>query len=201
MKCKRLPPSTLVHMQAMPSNICFTTLGITIRCFSVTVDPQRSFVNSNRLVVSAIAVSLALHLAVVPPAAQWLEKSRQVPDDDNSATLKPQEVVLPLADWILVDESVPDPAEEEQSEEEEANEKELGYARTTANQASLTSPESPEFVSDRNTLASSPELGLGDKDLPTVHGEDEDTIEVDEHRFLVIGSYKKHNRRPLARQT
>ncbi|MFT4637248.1 MAG: outer membrane biosynthesis protein TonB [Verrucomicrobiales bacterium] len=148
----------------------------------MTVDSQRPFLNSNRLVVSSIAVSLAVHLALVPPVAQWLEKSREVPEDE-AAPMR-SEVVLPMADWVMMEaSSLPQEPADEEEPDAAAEEKELGYVRTTANQASLTSPDSPDFVSDRNTRVSADELGSGNEALPTVNGEDEDTNEFEDRRY------------------
>ena len=88
-------------MQAMPSNICFTTRATTIRCSSVTANvlqaPDRT---ARRLLVVAVLVSLGLHGLLVPPAARWLQAEHTSPDDE---TPLPTEVILPLADWIITE--------------------------------------------------------------------------------------------------
>ena len=143
---------------------------------------QNSDRTARRLLVVAVLVSLGLHGLLVPPAARWLQAERTTPNDD---TPLPTEVVLPLADWIIT-EAAPlgqKDAQDEEVAEDETDERELGYIRTTVPQESLTSPDQPDFVSDRNTVAQSERPGDGSNALPSIDGEREGSIEVEDQRF------------------
>lgn len=135
---------------------------------------------ARRLLLGVVLVSLGAHALLVPPAARWLQQEHAAPEDN---TPMKTEVVLPLADWIVT-ESAPLTQEETAEEaEDEINERELGYLRTTAPQESLTSPDIPNFVSDRNTVAQSERPGEGNENIPSINGEREDSIEVEDRRY------------------
>lgn len=150
---------------------------------------QRSpALSSGALFLGALFFSVALHAVLLPPAADWLERARTGPPSDPAAV--PSEIVLPLADWIVMAPKAPaplamEPREPERSQDgEDERKRDLAYVRTTANQESLTAPDRPGFISDRNTLATSPEPSSGDDEtLPSVAGEDEETREVEDRRF------------------
>ena len=132
----------------------------------------------------AIGVSLGLHAALLPSVAHWLRRLRQ--GSGEAGAQAKREMVLPLADWIVMEPraflppSQPEPPEDRESQREENN---RSYVRTTANQASPTSPASPDLVSDRNTEAASPQPGEGEEGTPTADGEDEETLEVEQRRY------------------
>lgn len=133
--------------------------------------------------VLAVVVSLGLHGLLLPPAVQWLEAAREA--DDEALASQTTELVVPLAEWVIVP-SDGAAAEDEPSAEERAEEeakKRLGFVRTTANQESAVAPESPDFISDRNTTAASEDVGKGDPSDPAVMGEDTETNDVEERRF------------------
>ena len=143
---------------------------------------QTSDRTARRLLIVAVLVSLGLHGLLVPPVARWLQAERTSPDD---AAPLPTEVVLPLADWIIT-ESAPlgqESAPDEAAPEEEIDERELGYIRTTVPQESLTSPDQPAFVSDRNTVAQSERPGDGSNATPNIDGKRQDSIQVEDQRF------------------
>ena len=144
--------------------------------------PQTSDRTARRLLIGAILVSLGLHALLIPPAAQWLQAERAPSGDD---TPLPTEVILPLAD-LIISEAVPlerPTAEEEAAPEDDVDERDLGYIRTTVPQESLTSPDKPNFVSDHNTVAHSDQPGDGSDSIPTIAGEREASIEVEDQRF------------------
>lgn len=135
----------------------------------------------------AIAISLGTHAVFLPLAAEWLD--REASESEMNVSV-PQEVTLPLADWIVVESgaaasSAPEMDEEAAAEEEaeEARKRDLGYVRTTENQQSTVAPDRPDFVSDRNTLASSEAQGAGPDNLPNVEGEDDEGLDVEDRRY------------------
>ncbi len=138
----------------------------------------------------AIAVSLLLHALLVPPAAEWLIDRK--PNHDDEETAGTTEVMMPLADWILSESPLLDlpttTKEEETADDEEDPEAKrkalLANVRTTANQESLTAPDRPNFISDRNTLAADRSSSSeGPSNMPSVDGEDDETIDVEERRY------------------
>ncbi len=176
-----------------PSNIYFTTLDITIGFSLVAGNDQRSsWWRHHALAAGAVAISLGLHAVLLPPVDDWLERARQAGLPSGDEPLK-TEWVLPLADWIVVSSAAGEPLWQDAIEEddldqenqEDAAKRDLPFVRTTANQVSPTAPDSPGFVSDRNTLASSPEAAeeVGEESLPSVDGEDEETRDVEDRRF------------------
>ncbi len=139
---------------------------------------------SRRLAYRAFAVSVLVHVALAHAFARWLERDPEESDPPQVAS----EMVLPLAEWILVDSSLtesplPSEPEEPADSEEEERKKALAYVRTTVNQESLTAPGRPDFISDRNTLAAAELEGRGPENLPTVDGEDEDTNDLENRRY------------------
>lgn len=133
-----------------------------------------------RLTSLAVLGSLALHAALVPPLARRLNASGEA----GSGEAASYELLIPLADLLTV-ESGPAASQEEPAQEEETPQDPAAYARTTANQESLTAPEAPDFISDRNTLASSPNSPSpdGDPARPNLDGVEWNTVEVDSREF------------------
>ena len=138
---------------------------------------------TRRLTALAIVASFMVHIALVPPAAEWL--NRQASTEDNEGLEirpAPVEMILPLAEWLL-----PDNAEhtlEEANDDARKRESKLGFVRTTQNQESLVAPTNPSFLSDRNTRLQSPDPSTEDPtELPNVDGDEEDTTDLERRSF------------------
>ena len=144
---------------------------------------------TRRLTALAILASLLIHLALLPPAFQWLEHRERSQESDTEPA--PMELIVPLSDWLLPDSALPipptpesEPVLDEAVEDARNREAQLGYVRTAQNQESLIAPSDPSFISDRNARLQSPNPSTeGPIDLPNVGGDEEDTTDLERRRY------------------